>query len=164
MYYINKRQDQLSQLSKMDPKKLWSQILNHNNKENNMIPLRDCNYCNSYLRSIYEFLDAMDTIPIISTEDAFFSLDDIEFGVKWLANGKAKDIEGYQDGIFKIRGPILIPHTQNLFNLIVKQGFPKPWTQSLIVHIFKNEDRNIPSNYMTIMISLILAKLYGIIL
>jgi hypothetical protein len=28
----------------------------------------------------------------------------------------------------------------------------------------KNEDRNIPSNYRTIMISLILAKLYGIIL
>ena len=36
--------------------------------------------------------------------------------------------------------------------------------QSLIVPIFKNGDRNIPSNYRTIMISSILAKLYGIIL
>jgi hypothetical protein len=36
--------------------------------------------------------------------------------------------------------------------------------QSLNVLIFKNEDRNISSNYRTIMISLILAKLYGIIL
>jgi hypothetical protein len=36
--------------------------------------------------------------------------------------------------------------------------------QSLIVPIFKNGDRNIPSNYRTIMISPILAKLYGIIL
>jgi hypothetical protein len=36
--------------------------------------------------------------------------------------------------------------------------------QSLIVPIFKNGDINIPSNYRTIMISLILAKLYGIIL
>jgi hypothetical protein len=36
--------------------------------------------------------------------------------------------------------------------------------QSLIVPIFKNEDRNIPSNYRTIMISPILVKLYGIIL
>jgi hypothetical protein len=93
-----------------------------------------------------------------------FSLDDIEFGVKWLANGKAKDIEGYQDEIFKIKGPILIPHIHELFNLVVKKGFPKPWMQSLIVPIFKNGDRNIPSNYRTIMISLILAKLYGIIL
>jgi hypothetical protein len=37
----------------------------------------------------------MDTIPIVPTKDEVFSLDDIEFGVKKLANGKAKDIEGY---------------------------------------------------------------------
>jgi hypothetical protein len=36
--------------------------------------------------------------------------------------------------------------------------------QSLIVPIFKYGDRNIPSNYRTIMINLISAKLYGIIL
>jgi hypothetical protein len=35
--------------------------------------------------------------------------------------------------------------------------------KSLIVPIFKNGDKNIPSNYRTIMISPILAKLYGII-
>ena len=61
-------------------------------------------------------------------------------------------------------GPILIPHIHKLLNLIVKQGFPKPWMQSLIVSIFKIGDRNIPSNYRTNMISSILAKLYGIIL
>ena len=94
----------------------------------------------------------------------FFSLDDIEFEVKRLANGKAKDIEGYQAEFFKIGGPILIPHIHKLFNLAVKQWFRKPWMQSLIVPIFKNGDRNIPSNYRTIMISPILAKLYGIIL
>jgi hypothetical protein len=36
--------------------------------------------------------------------------------------------------------------------------------QSLIVPIFKNGDRNVPSNYRTIMISPILANLSGIIL
>jgi hypothetical protein len=36
--------------------------------------------------------------------------------------------------------------------------------KSLIVPIFKNGDRNIFSNYRTIMISSILDKLYGIIL
>jgi hypothetical protein len=105
----------------MDPKKFWSQILNHNTKENNMIPLRDWN---SYLKSLYEFPNSMDTIPIVPTEDAVFSLDDIEFGVKQLANGKAKDIEGYQAEIFKIKGPILIPHIHKIFNLAVKKGFP----------------------------------------
>jgi hypothetical protein len=94
----------------------------------------------------------MYTIPIVPTKEEVFSLDDIEFGVKQLANGKAKDIEGYQAEIFKIKGSILIPHIHKLFNLAVKQGFPKPWTQSLIVPIFKNGDRNIPSNYKTITI------------
>ena len=68
----------------------------------------------------------MDTIPIVHTDDEFFSLDDIEFGVKRLANGKAKDIEGYQAEIFKIGGTILIPHIHKLFNLVVKHGFLKP--------------------------------------
>ena len=70
----------------------------------------------------------MDTIIIVPTKEEVFYLVDIEFGVKKLANGKAKDIEGYQDEIFKIGGSILIPHIHKLFNLAVKQGFPKPWT------------------------------------
>ena len=67
----------------------------------------------------------MDTIPIVATREEVFYLDDIEFAVKLLANGKAKNIEGYQDEIFKIGGPILIPHIHKIFNLAVKKGFPK---------------------------------------
>ena len=81
-----------------------------------------------------------------------------------MANGKAKDIEGYQAEILKIGGLVLIPHIHKLFNQAVKQGFPKPWTQCLIIPILKSGDTNNPSNYRTIMISHFLAKLYGIIL
>jgi hypothetical protein len=62
----------------------------------------------------------MDTIPIVPTKEEVFSLDDIEFEVKQLENGKAKDIEGNQDEIFKIGGPILIPHIHKIFNLAAK--------------------------------------------
>ena len=79
----------------------------------------------------------MDIIPIVHTKEEVFSLDDIEFGVKRIANGKDKDIEGYQVEIFKIGGPILIHHMHKLFNLAVKHGFPKLWTQSLIALVFK---------------------------
>jgi hypothetical protein len=58
-----------------------------------MIPLR---VWNSYLKSLYEFLNSMETIQIVPIEDGVFCLDGIEFGVKRLANGKTKDIEGYQ--------------------------------------------------------------------
>jgi hypothetical protein len=81
----------------------------------------------------------MDNMPNNSTKDEVFSIEDIKFGVKRLSKGKAKDIEGYQAEILKIGGPILIPHIHKLFNLATQQGFPKPWTQSLIVPIFKSE-------------------------
>ena len=76
-----------------------------------------------------------------------------------MANGKYKYIEDYQEEILKIGGHVLIPHIHKLFNQVVKQGFPKPWTQSLIIPIFKSGDTNNPSNYWTIMISPLLAKL-----
>jgi hypothetical protein len=58
----------------------------------------------------------MDTIPIVPTKEEVFSLDDIEFRVKRLENGKAKDIEGCQAEILKIGGPIIIPHIHKVFN------------------------------------------------
>ena len=81
-----------------------------------------------------------------------------------MVNGKAKDIKGYQVEILKIGGLVLIPHIHKLFNQAVKKGFAKPRTESLIIPIFKSGDTNNPSNYRTIMICPLLAKLYGIIL
>jgi hypothetical protein len=78
----------------------------------------------------------MDIIPIVPTKEEVFSLDDIEFRVKRLANGKVKDIEVYQAETYKIEGPILIHNIHKILNLVVKKSFPKRWTQSLIVPIF----------------------------
>ena len=38
----------------------------------------------------------MDNLETLLTTKEVFSLEDIKFGVNRLANGKAKDIEGYQ--------------------------------------------------------------------
>jgi hypothetical protein len=57
----------------LDPKKFWSQIIKHNTKENNRIPLSDWN---SYLKSIYEFPNSMETILIVPIKEEVFSLDD----------------------------------------------------------------------------------------
>ena len=119
-------------------------------KDNNKISLHDQN---SYLKKIYDSSNVIDNFETLLTTEEVFSLKEIDFGVKRLANGKAKDIEGYQAEILKIGGPVLIPHIHKLFNQAVKQGFPKPWTQSLIIPIFKSGDINNPSNYRTIMIS-----------
>ena len=61
-----------------------------------------------------------------------------------MENGKAKDIKVYKEEILKVGGHVLNPHIHKLFHF--KQGFPKPWTQSFIISIFKIGDTNNPSN------------------
>lgn len=58
-----------------------------------MIILKDCIF---YLKNLYESNDVMDNIQPLFMEDEVFSLEDIDFGIKLLANGKAKDMEFYQ--------------------------------------------------------------------
>ena len=106
----------------MAPKKFWRQILTRKTKDNNRIAVHDWN---SYLEKIYESLHVIDNFETLLTMKEVFSLEDIYFGVKRLENGKAKDIEGYQEEILKTGGPDLIPHIHKLFNQAVKQGFPK---------------------------------------
>ena len=72
----------------MAPKKLWRQILTHKKKDNK-IALKDWN---SYLETLYKPSDTRDNIQTLLTMKEVFSLEDIDFGVKCLANGKAKDI------------------------------------------------------------------------
>jgi len=106
----------------------------------------------------------MGTILNTPIKDDIFSLEDVKSGINNLANGKENYIEGYQVEIFKMGKSILIHHHHKLLNLVIKHGFPRIWTQSLIVPIFRNADKIVPSNYRNIMVSHILAKIYGLIL
>ena len=92
MQYIHKRQEKLLHLSKVAPKKFWRQILTRKNKYNNRISLHDWN---SYLKKLYESPNVIDNSETLLTMVEVFLLEDIDFGVKRLTNGKAKDIEGY---------------------------------------------------------------------
>lgn len=84
----------------------------------------------------------MDTIANNRIYGEVFSMGDIEFRVKQLTSGKAKGIKWYQDKSFRIRGLIFIPHTQNIFNLVVNIDFPKTWMEILIIPILKIRDKS----------------------
>jgi hypothetical protein len=103
-------------LFKIDPKKFWRQVLTCKTKENIRIPLKDYNF---YLKKLYKAPNVTNNILNSSTKHEVFSIEGIKFGVKRLSKGKAKDIEGHQDEILKIGGPILIPHIHKLFNLTI---------------------------------------------
>ena len=117
--YIDKMQNNLLHLSKTTPKKFWRQILTRKTKNIRRILLHDWN---SYLKKLYESSNVINNFETLLTMVEFFSLEDIDFGVKRMANGKAKDIEGYQAEILKIGGPVLIPHIHKLFNQAVSLG------------------------------------------
>ena len=84
----------------MDPKKLWRQILTRKTKDNNRIALHDWN---SFLKKLSESPNVIDNFETLLTTIEVFSLEDIDFGVKRLENGRAKDIEGYQAQILSCR-------------------------------------------------------------
>ena len=78
----------------------------------------------TYLKSLYLYLDTMRSILNTLIKEDLFSLEDMEFEIKKLTNGKSRDIEGYQAEIFKIGRFILIPKIHKLLNLAIKHDSP----------------------------------------
>jgi len=92
MQYIIKKKENILHLSKVAPKKLWRKILSSKTKDNNKISLEDWN---AYLKNLYKSSNVINNIQILHTDEDVFSLEDIDIGVRRLANGKTRDIEGY---------------------------------------------------------------------
>ena len=115
------------------PKKFSLNVLILKTKDNHFIPLDNWD---NYLKKLYDSPNTMDTILNTPIKEDIFSLEDVAFGINKLTHGQAKDIEGYQAEIFKMGISILVAHLHKILNLATKYGFPKLWTQSLIVPIF----------------------------
>jgi hypothetical protein len=98
--------------------------------------------------------------PLVNTTTKLFSVQKIEVGIKKLGVGKAKDLVELQAEYLKWGSKTLAPHIMKIFN-IIQQGFPIDWTMSLAIPLFKSGDVNNPSNYRTIMINPLFAKLFG---
>ncbi|XP_059075152.1 uncharacterized protein LOC131875139 [Cryptomeria japonica] len=88
-------------------------------------------------------------------------MQEIELGIKKLGVGKAKDLVELQAEYLRRGMKVLAPHIMKIFNNIILHGFPKDWTASLAIHLFKSGDVNNPSNSRTIMIDPLFAKLFG---
>jgi hypothetical protein len=99
--------------------------------------------------------------PLVNTTTKLFTVQEIEVGIKNLGVGKAKDLVELQAEYLKWGSKTLAPHIMKIFNNIIQQGFPTDWTTSLAIPLFKSGDVNNPSNYRTIMINPLFAKLFG---
>jgi hypothetical protein len=97
---------------------------------------------------------------LVSTTTKLFTVQEIEVGIKKLGVGKAKDLIELQAKYLKWGSNTLAPHIMKIFNNIIQHGFPTYWTTSLAIPLFKSGDVNNPSNYKTIMINPLFAKLF----
>ena len=82
-------------------------------------------------------------------------------GIKKLGVEKSKDLAELRVEYLKWGSKILAPHITKIFNNIIQQGLPTDWTTNLAIPLFKSGNVNNPSNYRTIMINPLFAKLFG---
>jgi len=79
-------------------------------------------------------------------------------------NSKATDEEGYQVELFKHGFYSLVSYLVDLFNHVVREGFPPAWSHHIIHPIHKSGSSSNPDNYRMIMVGHTFLKLYAIVL
>jgi hypothetical protein len=74
---MNRKQDKILHIFKINPKKFWRKILTRKTKENNQIPLKDWSF---YLKNMYESPNILEKSPydlgkkLITLEEIFSSM------------------------------------------------------------------------------------------
>jgi hypothetical protein len=83
-----------------------------------------------------------------SNETEPWTLDDLEYALKQLANGKSRDAEGFANEIFKVAGDDLKMAVLKLMNLMKKkQQYPKNLQRCNITTIHKKKSKSDLCNY-----------------
>ena len=156
--FMVSRREELIFLGKNNPKLFWKELQPKKIQIGNNIT---ASKWFDYARQLYEQVPKVDPPPLVNTDTELFTVQEVEMGIKKLGVGKAKDLAELQAEYLKWGSKILAPHITKIFNNIIQQGLPTDWTTSLAIPLFKSGDVNNPSNYRTIMINPLFAKLFG---
>jgi len=156
-FMVSKREE-LIFLGKNNPKLFWKELQPKKIQIGNNITTSKWF---DYARQLYEQVPKVDPLPLVNTDTELFTVQEIEMGIKKLGVGKAKDLAELQAEYLRWGSKILAPHITKIFNNIIQQGLPTDWTTSLAIPLFKSGNVNNPSNYRTIMINPLFAKLFG---
>ena len=81
-----------------------------------------------------------------------------------MSSNKSTDEEGYQAEFFKHGLRVLVSYLVDLFNHVVREGFPPVWSHHITHLIHKSGATSDPNNYRTIMVGHTFSKLYATIL
>ena len=90
-----------------------------------------------------------------------FSLEEVQQTLKKMHNGKAGDAHGIYTERIEWLPQKGLTYVTNILNQAYRYGFPFDWQDNCIKALYKGGDKNELSNYRTIMLGPIMAKLFG---
>ena len=160
--FISQRRRELSTLLAHSPKQFWGTILPQRSP-----PPTDLDTISmfSHTSNLYDIL-GQPHIQVTSPPSSchlFFDRD-IREAIWTMNNSKAADKEGYQAEFFKHGLHPLVSYVADLFNHVVREGFPLVWSHHIIYSIHKSGPTFDPNNYRTIMVGYTFSKLYATVL
>jgi hypothetical protein len=119
----------------------------------------------SHISTLYD-IPGQPQIQVTSPPSSCFLFSDSDIReVVWvMSNNKAADEEGFQAEFFKHGLRALVSHLVDLFNHVVRTGFPSAWSHHIIHPIHKSGPSSDPNNYRTIMVGHTFSKLYATVL
>ena len=87
--------------------------------------------------------------------------DEIRGAIKKLRAGKSAGYDNILCEMLKCSSDLIVPYLRIIFNEIFRTGkFPKKWSMSIVVPIYKKGDRNDPNSYRGISLTSILSKVF----
>ena len=97
--------------------------------------------------------------------DTPITAEEVRLAIMRLKSKKAAGPDGLISELFKNAGDVIVPFFVKFLNKLFDNGiFPKEWTESIILPLYKKGDVNNPRNYRGISICNISSKIFGAIL
>lgn len=160
--FVSHRRRELSALLAHSPKQFWHTILpQHSPLPSDLDPTSMFSHT-SNLCDILEQGQVHVTSPPHSCY--LFSDKDIREAIWVMNSSEAANEEGYQAEFFKHNFCALVSYLVDLFNHVVREGFPPTWSQHIIHPIHKSGSNSNPNNYRMIMVGHTFSKLYATVL
>ena len=100
----------------------------------------------------------------VQASNDMFVLKTLEAALNKMANGKASDILLLNTKMLKWTTKETKLCMLDVIHHAFAHGFPSEWQENWIQPLFKGGDRNLLTNYRTIMVGFVMAKLFSTIL
>ena len=159
--YMQNKEVKDAELFKRSPKQAWQQSKGRKSETYGEFSTAEMLH---YAQNLYSLEGGAQRGEPPCGSPPHFSLDEVEIGIKKLANGKACDSDGLSAELLKWALEPLLPPVAYIVNEAMSKGFPLDWQRNWIKAIHKGGDKNALTNYRTIMISSLFAKLVSTLL